>query len=257
MTLQYAEEYEDTDDLLDVIDIEEDDDDDDEESYGFEDFDDDDDEEFGESEGFDDDDESLAELRFRRSRGRRRFPRFRKRRFTTTHRRPRSFQPVRSIRRAVVRTPSGTAQIRLPKAVATRSSVNARLKEIKQEIARNTKAIKKVDMTLEKNTSIVDKKVNAVRSDQRRSNKKMKDSLQMAMMMPLLMQSKPKLDTMTVEVVGSDNDSPVDLKVTEQKYQSGNNNLLPLMMMMGSNGDSSNMMMMALVLSGSLGGNKS
>lgn len=264
MTLQ-TEQYEDTDaDFL--ADYETDDDDDDDDGFGEfaedEDDDDDDDEGFADLEAYDegyddddDDDESLAERRRRR---RRRFRRYRRRRTLVRIRRPRRFRPVRSIRHGYVRTPAGTARVRLPASVATRSSVNARLKEIKTEIGRNTKSIKKVDATLDKNTSIVDKKVNAVSSALRRSNKKMRDRLQMATLMPLLMQKDPKLESIMLQ-----KDAKGDIttyKVTNQEYKSDGNNMLLMMMMMGGmgggGGGSSNMMMMALVLSGGFGSNR-
>lgn len=260
MTLP-TEQYEDTDaDLL--YDYETDDDDDDDGGFGefAEDEDDDDDDEGladleAYDEGFDDDDddESLAERRRRR---RRRYGRYRRTRIRRTFRRPQRLRSVRSIRHGVVRTPAGTARVRLPKAVATRSSVNARLKEIKTEIGRNTKSIKKVDATLDKNTSIVDKKVNAVSSALRRSNKKMKERLQMATLMPLLMQKDPQLESITLQKDGTG-----DLTthtVTNPTYKSDSNNMLLMMMMggMGGGGSSSNMMMMALVLSGGFGSKK-
>jgi hypothetical protein len=269
---QYTEEYEDIDsEFLDDIDVEEDDDDDDDgeelfESFTEEDDDDDDEEEYDEpedfGEGYDDDDdgESLAERRYRWRR-RRRFPIFRRRRFRRRYRRPRRYRPVRSIRRAVIRTPAGRAQVRLPKAVPTRASVNARLKEIKREIDRNAKAIKKVDATIEKNTGIVDKKVSAVSADLRRANKRMRERLQQAMLLPLLLQSKPRLDTVRVQPVDArgraiDGRNPETFKLSEHKFQSDDNNLLPLVLLMGGmggGGSSSNMLILALALSGGLG----
>ncbi len=264
---QYTEEYEDTDaEYLDAFDIEEDDDDDDEEEffddYAEEDDDDDDEEAFGDFdslEGYDDDDgESLAERRRFRFR-RRGYPMFRRRRFRRRFRKPRRLRSVGAIRRAVIRTPAGSARIRLPKAVATRSSVNSRLKEIKQEIGRNTKAIKKVDTTLEKNTGIVDKKINAVSSDLRKSNKKMREQLQQATLMPLLLQKTPKIDTATLQNVDANGNvvpgTDQHVKVTNHKFPKDSSSLLPLIFLMGGTdgGGSSNMLMMALILSGGLG----
>ena len=236
----------------------EDDDDDDE---AFEDFD--------ESEAYDDDDdESLAERRRRRRYGsRRRYGR------RVRLRGPKALRGVASISRGMIRTPAGTASVKLSKPVATRASVNARFREVKREISRNTKAVKKVDASLRRNTSIVSKRISRVSFGLRKSNrrlnaelkksnrklsadlskldKKMQEKLQLAMMLPLL-QSKPKLDRITLD---SDTTEETAYEVTDQTFQSeGNSLLFPLLLTMGDSGGggSSNMMMM-LALSGGLG----
>ncbi len=208
--------------------------------------------------------ESLAERR-RRYRLRRRFPVYRRPRYRARYKRPRRYRGVRGIRRGIVRTPAGTARVQLPKSVPTRASVDNRFKEVKRETARAIKAVARVDRALEKNTSIVDKKVNAVSADLRRSTKRLEQRIQQATLLPLLLQSPPQIATVELP---PDKDQPQPpagqprtVKVNKTNYRSSTSNILPLLLLSGGlggdSGSSSNMLVLALALSGGLGGSRS
>lgn len=186
--------------------------------------------------------ESLAERRWRR------WPRYRRRPRRRYYWRPRPYRPVRGARGAVIRTPAGTARVRFPRPVATKESVDARLKELKKEISRNTVGIKKLDRTLDKNTSILDKKINTVKADLKKGMQQM----QQMMLLPMLLAKPPELKSITIQKDGDDG-TPTKYSVIAQKYKKSDTLtlLLPLLMMSGGFGagaDSSNMMVMALLL---------
>lgn len=260
-----AEQYDDDDlEVLDAVDFEEDDDDGEEFGLGeegeYEEFDEPEDflEEWDEPE-----EESLAERR-RRRRYRRRFPVYRQRRYRRRYPRPRRYRRVRGIRRGIVRTPAGAARVQLPKSVPTRASVDNRFKEVKRETARAIKAVARVDRALEKNTSIVDKKVNAVSADLRRSTKRLEKRIQQATLLPLLLQSPPQIETVELPPDAQQPPSPAGqprtVNVNKTNYKPSTSNILPLLLLSGGlgggSGSSSSMLVLALALSGGLGGSK-
>jgi hypothetical protein len=179
------------------------------------------------------------------------------------------FRPIRGATGASIQTPAGRAQVQFPKPVATQEAVNAVARELKAEIASLAASIKKVNQTLDQNTAIVDKKINAVSANLKRSGQ----TNPMMMMLPLLLNKPPTLTKLTVEALDPvtgvitttqpDFTKPVDFKVTSQAVTQDDTTmpLLLMMMMMGGGmggyggGDSSNMMMMmmVLVLSGGFG----
>lgn len=200
-------------------------------------------------EGYDDEqweesdfDESVESEEFEE---RRRAPRYRRQRKSVVPS-VRPARPVGGASGARISTPAGEANVRFPKALATKESVDARVKELKQDIARNTAAIKKVESTLDKNTAVLDKKINAVGSDLKKSMQQM----QQMMILPMLM--KPELEKITFTGAPGIGENTVE----KASYKDGTTLLLPLMMMGGFGGtgtDSSSMMIMALALSGALG----
>jgi hypothetical protein len=186
--------------------------------------------------------------------------------------RPRPFQPRPGATGASIQTPAGQAQVQFPKPVATQEGVNDLARELKAEVAGLAASIKKVNETLDQNTAIVDKKINLVSADLKRSG----EMSPMMLLLPLLLQKTPTLTKLTVEALNPatggiftpgttpDFTKPVDFKVDSQAVTQDDSTttLLLVMMMMGGGmggnggGDSSNMMMMmmmVLLLSGGLG----
>jgi hypothetical protein len=172
----------------------------------------------------------------------------------------RPFRPVAGASGASIQTPAGRAQVQFPKPVATQEAVNNLARELKAEIAALSAAIKKVNQTLDSNTAIVDKKVNTVMANWKKSQ----ESNQMMAILPLLLTKPPTLTTLTLQApaeTGKTPPDPVKYTVTTQEVKKDNTSLLllPMMMMgggMGGGGDSSNMMsmmFMVLALSGGLG----
>lgn len=182
----------------------------------------------------------------------------------------RPFRPIGGATGASIQTPAGRAQVQFPKPVATQEAVNDLARGLKAEIAALSASIKKVNQTLDSNTAIVDKKINAVSTNLKKSG----EMSPMMMMLPLLLQKTPTLTQLTVEPVDPatgtvitttpDFSHPVVFKVDNQAVTQDNTTLplLLMMMMMGGGmgvsggGDSNNnmmMMMMVLMLSGALG----
>ncbi len=168
------------------------------------------------------------------------------------------FRPIGGATGASIQTPAGRAQVQFPKPVATQEAVNALARELKGEIASLAASIKKVNQTLDSNTAIVDKKVNAVSA----TLKKSQESSQMMMILPLLLSQAPTLTKLSLQAAGAPaGTKPVDFDVKGQEVKKDSTALLlPMMMMMGGGmgggGDSSNMMsmmFMVLALSGGLG----
>ena len=183
-----------------------------------------------------DDDESSESMAERR----RYFPwrRYRRRRYPRRYGRYRSFRPVRGTRGAFIRTPAGTARVRFPKPLATQESVNARVKELKKEIASNAIAIKKLDSTVDKNTAILDKKINTLKGEVEKSQQQTQQMMMLSLLMP------DELETIQFE--GEDSEKTI----IAHKFKKDISTMLPLLMMSGGlgGGDSSNSMVMALVL---------
>jgi hypothetical protein len=251
MQLEDTVDLLDDDDLLDAL--PEDDDDFDSEDDG--DFDSEalfaEDDDFDESdddwEGWDDEGESISERR------RRRFPRYRRQRGGRIRiRRPSPLRQVARTRSATIRTPAGTARLRFPTSLAKASSVDARFKQVKGELTKLSRSIAKVDKTLDKNTAMVDKKINALRSDTGKSLKKVKAQVQQSGMLPLLLSSTPKFKDNVITLQEGEQPSKT-YKVVGDAFAK-DDSMLPLILMMsggfGGGSDTNSAMMMALLLSG-------
>lgn len=215
-----------------------------------------------EDEAWDDeayDPDSLAERRTRRYSARRgRYPRYRRkyRGAGRSFSRPRPYRPVRATRGGYIRTPGGRqAAVRFPKPVATQASVNARIKELKSEIGKASLAIKKVDKTLDKNTAVVDKKIEAINRDVRRQI----SNVQQSALLPLLLQTQPELESIELQI-DDDGDTKKTFKVLDSTFKKQDNLLLPLLLLGGGlggeSGSAGNTMLLALAFSGGLGGSK-
>ncbi len=235
----YAEDFDDDEDYFEDFDDDESllEENDELESLFADDFD-DDDEDFDDDEAFDDDDETLSERRFRR-RGRR-FPRFRRGRTRYRSRgRPR-FRRTTGRRTARVRTRSGrTTKVRLNQSFATAKDLNAFKVETKKAIANARKETKdnftKLDTRLNKFTKTLDKKINSVDADHRKTRsrvRKIESSSRMSSLMPLLM-GDPEVNTITFTDVPTADKKTVSAKVD---YKDNNNMMLPLLLMSGSGG---------------------
>lgn len=173
----------------------------------------------------------------------------------------RPFRPIGGATGASIQTPAGRAQVQFPKPVATQEGVNDLARGLKAEIVTLSAAIKKVNQTLDSNTAIVDKKVNTLTANWKKSQ----EMSQMMAILPLLLTKAPELTTITLQKqVSIGTPAPPEKHtVIAQEFKKDDNTallLLPMMMMggmgMGGGGDSSNMMMMmmmVLVLSGGLG----
>ncbi|MFZ0726843.1 MAG: hypothetical protein WAM61_13740 [Desulfobacterales bacterium] len=176
----------------------------------------------------------------------------------------RPFRPIGGATGASIQTPAGRAQVHFPKPVATQEAVNALARELKGEIAGLTASIKKVNQTLDQNTSIVDKKINAVSV-----NLKKTGEMSPMMLLPMLLTKNPTLTNLTLkplDALGNPIETadfsagPVNFKVDSQAVTQDNSTLPLLLMMMmggglgGSGGsESTNMMMMVLLLTGGFG----
>ncbi|WP_227370554.1 hypothetical protein [Halomonas sp. M20] len=198
-------------------------------------------------EGWDDEGESIAERR------RRRFPRYRRRRRGRSRvSRPMALHRVSRTRSATIRTPAGNARLRFPTSLAKASSVDARFRQVKGELTKLARSLSKVDKTLDKNTAMVDKKINALRSDTGKSLKKVKAQVQQAGILPLLLSSTPKFKNNAVTLQES-GQAPTTFQVVGDAFAK-DDSALPLILMMsggfGGGSDSNSSMMMALLLSG-------
>ncbi|MBI4495980.1 MAG: hypothetical protein HY697_03495 [Deltaproteobacteria bacterium] len=169
------------------------------------------------------------------------------------------FRPAAGTTGASIQTPAGRASIQFPKPVATQEAVNTQIRELKGEIAGLAASVKKVNETLDKNTAIVDKKINTVST----TFKKSQDQNQMMAILPLLLAQAPTLTGLKLQERVTSGTPPAakDFTVVSQEVKKDNTALLllPMMMMgggMGAGEDSSNMMtmmFMVLALSGGLG----
>lgn len=147
----------------------------------------------------------------------RRYPRYRPGRRVVP--RPQPYRPAAGVAGARIQTPAGRAEVQFPKPMATKEALDNLAKELKAEIARLSATVKGVSNELNKNTAMLDKKINTLNSD----FKKYREQSLIMLMLPLLL-TEQKDNTLLL--------------------------LLPFMMMggMGGEGDSANMMMLALVL---------
>lgn len=172
--------------------------------------------------------------------------------------RPQLSRPVGSLAGGFINTPAGRAQFRLEKPVATKESVEALTKELKAEMKANVDAIKKVDQTVDKNTSVLDRKIGALEAQVNKAHQ----HTQQAMLLPLLLSKSPEIEKLkigdkNVPAFGANVEIPIASGGTTYKKDDNFALLLPLMMMSGGLGggsaDSSNMLILALALTGGLG----
>src|SRR5688572_27482116 len=67
---------------------------------------------------------------------------------------PRAARPVQGVKGGTVQTAGGgRAQVSLPAPVATKGAVDAAIKELKADIAKQSEALRRIDQTLDANTS--------------------------------------------------------------------------------------------------------
>lgn len=247
----YPEDFEDDEDFAEDFDDDEAFAEDDELESVLADAFDDDDEAF--EEDFDDedfdDDESFAERRRRR---RRRFPKFRRRRARfRTRARPR-FRRARGKRAAKVRTRSGRmTTVRLGRSFATARDVNAFKVETKKAIMNARKETKdnftKLDVRLNKFTKTLDKKINVLDVDLRKTRgrvAKVENTSRMSTMLPLLM-GNPEVKSIRFAEAPTAANKPFEASV---EYKDDNSMLLPLVLMSGSGGSGDNTALLALAL---------
>ncbi len=232
--------------------FEEDDDDDDEEEEAL--MEEEDDDEFAEEEDDDDEEEfgETAAERYFRSRGQRtrlaKRTRIKKARRLTgrygTHIRGRSS--------ARVRTPAGTARINFGRKLVTEQELKVALTKIRGDL----KKLESTDRNLTKAIGRVDKahRAAAARQEKRLAkfeksvDKRLKAAQQMALL-PLLLQSPPKLTGLTMGLKGS-SAAHCEYDVSETKYAKGDDDMLLLAMMMGGGlgGDDPSQQMLMMFL---------
>lgn len=174
--------------------------------------------------------------------GEARYPRYRRGRATRLPQRR-----VGGLKGGSINTPAGRAQFKFEKPVATRESVDNLAKELRA-------AIKKVDETLDKNTSMLDKKVNAIDATLKKGQQQ---TQQMSMMsiLPLLLTKPPQIEKIKLGEIpkeGLVKDADVPIQTTTYKKDDSFFLIFALMAMMpgglGGTGDSSNMMPLVLAM---------
>ncbi|MGB7292644.1 MAG: hypothetical protein WBD99_10770 [Thermodesulfobacteriota bacterium] len=162
-------------------------------------------------------------------------------------RRPRPLRPVKGLTGGAIRTPAGTAQVRFAKPLATKESVDNLAKELRKEISLNAEAIKKVDKTVDTNTSTLDKKITAIDT----TLKKGQQQSQQMSILPLLLTKPPQIESLTeAPPAGSPPGTlPTTVTIQNTTYKKDDSFFLIFAMMAmsgglgGGMGDSSNMMM--------------
>jgi hypothetical protein len=147
--------------------------------------------------------------------------------------------------------------------VATKESVEDLSRGLRRDVSVALAGIRRVDQTLDKNTSILDKKVAALEAIVAKTNKQAQQQAQMGMLLPLLLSKPPQLQSLTFEAERFAKDTKLTVKDSE--FKATDNLLLPLLLMstMGGSGgglfggdaDSGgmNMMLPLLLLTGGLG----
>lgn len=157
------------------------------------------------------------------------------------------FRPIGGVAGANIQTPAGRAQVQFGKPVATQEAVNNLARELKSEIASLAASVKKVNQTVDKNTTVLDKKVNTINVD----FKKAQQNSQMMMLLPMLMSKTPEISEIQMKEKPDTEDT---YNVEKTVYKAADNTMmmmLPFMMMPGGGSmDSMSMMMFALMLSG-------
>ncbi len=167
--------------------------------------------------------------------------------------RPQPFRPIGGITGANLQTPAGRAQMQFRKPLATQEAVNTLARQLKGEIAGVAASVRKVNQALDKNTAMLDKKVNVASVN----FKKTQDQNQMMTLLPMLMTPKLQQITLTpTDPVGQN--LTAKCTVNSAQYSGTMLPLLLVMMMggMGTSGGDSNMMttmLLVLALGGSLG----
>lgn len=166
-------------------------------------------------------------------------------------------RPVAGLSGVSLNTPAGRADVRFQKPVATKESVDALARELKAEIKAQSEAIKKIDQTIDKNTSILDQKIVSVTG----TVKKGQDSSMMSMMLPMLLTKPPTIESLTLQgppVVDAAAQT-ITFPVKASKVTQDNSSMLMIALLAGGglgggSGDSSNMLMLALMMGGGFGG---
>jgi hypothetical protein len=169
---------------------------------------------------------------------------------------PRPHRPTAGVRGGTVQTAGGgRAQVTLPAAVTPKDAFDTAIKELKIDIAKQAEAIRKIDQTLDTNTSMLDKKINGVVVDL----KKTQSNSQFSTMLPLLLNKTPQLTSFSV---ADPDGTKKETKVASSTFASGDDLglLLAMMAMSGGmgggssgSGDNSSMMLMMLLAMGGLG----
>ena len=194
----------------------------------------------GRWEEFQESDEEKASPRYRRGRGK-------------LPLRQRGYSPSPGVTGANIQTPAGRAQVQFGKPLASQEALDKLAREVKSEITGLVASVKKVDESLDKNTGVLDKKVNTLNSD----FKKTQQQSSMMMLLPMLLTKPPVLTRITTisQTTPSVTES-FDIPENAAVYKKEDSTMLLLMMMMmfggfgGGTGDSMTMMMMVLALSG-------
>jgi hypothetical protein len=165
---------------------------------------------------------------------------------------PRPARPVGGLAGGAINTPAGKANFRFEKPVATKESVDNLAKELKKELQLNAEAIRKVDQTLDRNTSMLDKKIIALEA----THKKAQSQGQMSMLLPLLLSKPPAVEKIklgAVPTAGFVKDAEVPIAETTYKKDDSSFLLIAMMMMsggMGGGSDGFSSMMPLMFLSG-------
>lgn len=190
---------------------------------------------------FYDDDEGLAEddaerRYFRRGRRRRTYSRPRLRRTRVAQGRSLG-RGIRGLRQATLQTPRGSATIRLPMSVVTKTELKRKLDEIGKLISQNGKAIKEQEKSIRKVDKFHRSRVTGLESRlskfEKSVDKKISAAQQQALL-PLLLQSPPELKTLTVDA-GTPVGGNTQYTVTNAEFTEEDNMIL-LLALAGSGG---------------------
>ena len=227
--------------------LEDDDMDFDDEAFGEDDDMDFDDESFGEDDDVEFEDEAVRFKGFKRFRPRRRFSRpavsTRRRNFSRRFSRPYKG-------RGVIRTAAGSARIRLPRNLATKTELKNSLATVGRDIQRNAKAVVKINSRL----NILDTRYNTI-SKSIASNVKKVDKMVGGLQQHTLISSllQPKLEEITLESTAALNTAEGDENSFKVKTTKVDNTTSLLLAMMGGgfgggSGGGNNMMMPLLLI---------
>ena len=165
---------------------------------------------------------------------------------------PQPARPVGGLTGGAINTPAGKANFRFEKPVATKEAVDNLVKELKREMQLNAEAIRKVDQTLDLNTTMLDKKITALEA----AHKKAQSQGQMSMLLPLLLSKPPAVEKIKLGAVKTDGfvkDAEVPIAETTYKKDDSSFLLIAMMMMsggMGGGSDGFSSMMPLMFLSG-------
>jgi hypothetical protein len=164
---------------------------------------------------------------------------------------PRPARPVGGLTGGAINTPAGKANFRFEKPVATKESVDKLAQELKKEMQLNAEAIRKVDQTLDRNTTMLDKKITALEA----THKKAQQQGGMSMLLPLLLSKPPAVEKIKLGDIptgGLVKNAEVPIAETTYKKDDSSFLLIAMMAMSGGMGgsDGSSNMMPLLFLSG-------